>query len=39
MFSKVEAGKVTGDALIKLEKSGTTQEVRILEKSPVPTRP
>ena len=39
MFSKVEAGKPAGEALIKVQKSGTTHELKILEKSPVPARP
>jgi hypothetical protein len=36
MFSKVEAGKPAGDALVKVKKSSNTAEVvRVLEKSPI----
>lgn len=36
MFSKVEAGKPAGDALVKVKKSSNTAEVvRVFEKSPI----
>lgn len=39
MFSKVEAGKPAGEALVKVKKSSNTAEVvKVFEKSPI-TRP
>jgi hypothetical protein len=36
MFSKVEAGKPAGEALVKVKKSSNTAEVvKVFEKSPI----